>query len=443
MSGPVLSVATSTISMQTTSKSLPRGQVELTIELTAAEVAPFLTRAAEVLSESSPIPGFRPGKATVAAVQARLGAAKLWEAALEPAIKKTLVTAVAEQQLATVGAPHIEVMKLVPDQPLIYRATLSLLPSVQLPDLAKVKKIEAKPVTVDESKVTAMVDELRKMRRTEALVNHPATNQDKVTVNLTMALDRVPLEHGSQQGVSLDLGSDRYVPGLAPQLVGTSAGQTKTFPLTFPAQYHDRVLAGKTVDVTAAVQGVYELTTPPADDDWAKSLGAFSTLEELREKLRENIKTEGEMSERERQEEAVTEILINTSKFGDIPDLLVTSEVNTMLQELESNVARQGVGFDDYLRQLNKDRAALKLEFAPTAVKRIKGALVTRAVAQAQQLSATDAEARDVLEETRRHYAQDAQAATQLDTAQAKAFAKNRIIARKVMEYLRSVLVQP
>lgn len=428
--------------MQTTVKPLPRGQVELTIELTPAEVAPFLARAAEVLSESTPIPGFRPGKATVAAVQARLGATKLWEAALEPAIKKTLVRAVTDKQLATVGAPHVDVVKLEPDQPLVYRATLSLLPSVQLSDLAKVKKVEPKPVTVDEAAVTAMVDELRKMRRSEALVNRPATNQDKVTVNLTMALDRVPLEHGSQQGVSLDLSSDRYVPGFAQQLVGTSAGQTKGFPLTFPAQYHDRTLAGKTVDVSAAVQGVYELTTPPANDVWAKSLGEFSTLDELRGKLRDNLKAQGDLGERQRQEEAITDVLIGASKFGDIPDLLVTSEVNTMLQELEGNVARQGVGFDDYLRQLGKDRAALKLEFSPTAIKRIKGALVTRAVAQTQQLSATDAEARQVLEETRRHYVDDSQATGQLDSAEARAFAKNRIISRKVMEYLRGIMIK-
>lgn len=428
--------------MRTSVRKLPRGQIELTVELTPAEYEPFLRRAAEVISEEIKIPGFRPGKATLEVVRSHVGEAKLWESALEPAVKKTLVQAVNDARLPTVGSPRIEVQTLAAGNPVTYRATLSLLPEVKLPDLANVAKVAARAVAVSEARVDELIGELRKLRRSEALVARPATAQDKVTLDLTMALDRVPLERGSQRNLALDLSEDRYLPGFAQQLVGLSAGATKEFPLTFPDRYHDRSLAGKTVDVHVVMQGVYELTTPAADDAWAKSMGTFDSLDNLRAKLRNNLRTEGERAERQRQEEAITETLVNASRFGDLPDLLITTEINTMLEELERNVAGQGLAFDDYLRQIGKDRASLKLDFAPTAARRIKGALITRAVAQAQGISASDSEVADTLEETRRHYAEDGQATTQLDNAEARAFAKNRIIARKVMEYLRGKLVQ-
>ncbi len=428
--------------MRTNVRKLPRGQVELTVELTPAEYEPFLRRAAEAISEEITIPGFRPGKATLEVVRSRVGEAKLWEAALEPAVKKTLVQAVNEAQLLTVGSPRIEVQTLAAGTPVTYRATLSLLPSVQLPDLAKVAKVAPKPVEVPETRVDELINELRKIRRSEALVARPATTQDKVTLDLTMSLDRVPLERGSQRNLELDLSEDRYLPGFAQQLVGLAAGQTKQFPLTFPDRYHDRALAGKTVEVTVAVQGVYELTTPPADDAWANNVGGFASLDDLRAKLRDNLRTEGELAERQRQEEAITESLINASKFGDLPDLLITTEINTMLQELERNVAGQGLAFDDYLRQIGKDRASLKLDFTPAAAKRIKGALITRAVAQRQAIAPTPEEITQTLEETRRQYRGDELALAQLESPDALAYLRNRIVARKVMEYLRSVLVK-
>lgn len=428
--------------MRTSVRKLPRGQIELTVELTPAEYEPFLRRAAKALSEEIKISGFRPGKATLEVVRSHVGEAKLWESALEPAVKKTLVQAVNDAHLLTVGSPRIEVQTLAAGNPVTYRATLSLLPEVKLPDWANVAKVAARAAEVNEAKVDELIGELRKLRRGEALVARPATARDKVTLDLTMARDGVPLEHGSQRNLALDLSEDRYLPGFAQQLVGLSAGATKEFPLTFPDRYHDRALAGKTVDVRVVMQGVYELTTPAADDAWAKRMGTFDSLDDLRAKLRNNLRAELERAERQRQEEAITETLVNASRFGDLPDLLITTEINTMLEELERNVAGQGLAFDDYLRQIGKDRAALKLEFSPTAIKRIKGALITRAVAQAQQLSATDAEASEVLDETRRHYGDDTQAQGQLDFPEARAFAKNRIISRKAMEYLRGVMVK-
>ena len=144
-------------------KKLPRNQVELIIELSLAEYEPFLEPAAKKISEAIKIPGFRPGKASLEIIKQKVGENQIWQEALELAIKKTFSQALKEQNLDTVGRPEIDVVKLAPGNPVVYKATVSLFPKVKLGDYKKIK-ITKKPAEVKAEQIKKAISDLQKMR---------------------------------------------------------------------------------------------------------------------------------------------------------------------------------------------------------------------------------------------------------------------------------------
>src|SRR3989344_7062837 len=156
--------------MQVSSKKLPRGQAEVTVVLTVAEYQPFLQQTAAGISMRLSIPGFRPGKAPYSIVVEKIGEGKLWEEALEPAVKRTYAKAMTESKFITIGSPQLAILTIAPGNPISYRATVNLLPDVELPELEKIS-ITRKKVEVTDAEVESTLDDIRKMRRTEKLVD--------------------------------------------------------------------------------------------------------------------------------------------------------------------------------------------------------------------------------------------------------------------------------
>lgn len=427
--------------MKIDTKKIDRGRIELTIELSPAEYEPFLRRAAETISQQTSIPGFRPGKASFDVVAQRVGAAKLWEEALEPAIRRTLVQALAQEKLVTVGAPKVEVTKLAPGNPVVYQATLGLLPAVTLADYKSIK-VKAQPVTVSDEVVKKSLNDLQKMHATEVLVKRPAKNGDKVEIDFALFQDNIPVDKGGQTKLPLVIGEGTFIPGFEDQLIGLAADQTKEFTLTFPANYGQKQLAGKPGDFKVTMRSVYELTLPKLDDEFAKMLGGFKTMAELETKVRENLKTEAEHKEQQRLEEAMFDQLLGKSSFEDIPDILIDSEAKKMLEELEHNLEHQGLKFDDYLNHLKKTRADLLLDFAPQAIRRVKSALASRAIAEKENLLATEAEINGEVTKTLDAYGHDPEIKKQIETSDYRAYIGNVLTGRKVIEHLRSIMVQ-
>ena len=427
--------------MKTDVKKLPRGQVELTIELTVEEFDPFLQQAAKTISEKIKIPGFRPGKANYDLIKQRVGEGELWQEALEPAVKKTFLAALDEQKIDSVGAPQIDVLKLAPGNPVIYKATISLLPSLTLADLSKIS-VAKKPVSVKDEEIEKTLANFRQMYAKEAAVSRPAAKSDKVEIDFETFMDKIPIDHGKQEKFSLVIGEGTFIPGFEDQLIGTQAGETKTFTLKFPDNYHQKNLAGKPAEFRVSVKTVFSRTLPELNDDFAKQLGDFSGLKEIREKITENLRTESQRREDGRLEEEVFEKIIAQSQFDDIPDLLINSEAKKMLEELEFHVTQQGLKFEDYLTHLKKTREQLMLDFAPQAVKRVKSALIIRAVGLRENIKVTEPEIEAEIHETVHAYGHDPEMEKRLNEPAYRDYLKNVIMSKKVITRLKELTVK-
>lgn len=426
--------------MNVTVKKLPRGQVELTIELTTDEFQPFLEQAAKKISADIKIPGFRPGKADLATVKKTVGEASIWEEALEPAVQKTFVKAIDDEKIITVGAPQIDVEKLAPGNPVIYKAVVSIMPEVELGEIPE-KSIERKESKINPDDVKKILADLQKSRATEAKVERPSKAGDKVVINFNTFLDKIPVDNGRQDKFPLVLGEKTFIPGFEEQLAGLSVDESKEFQLKFPDAYHQKNLAGKFVDFKVKMLEVYELTLPKLDDDFAKAIG-FPTIADAEKEISENLKAEAEQKENQRLEDEVIEKVIAISNFTEIPDNLIDSEVKKMIEELEHNLSHQGLKFEDYLTHLKKNKEELMLDFSPQAVKRIKSAVALRKIREQNKIEINDSEIEEEIKNTLAAYAGNPEVEKSVNQPAYRDYLRNVLAARKVIDYLKSVMVK-
>lgn len=416
-------------------KNLPKGEIEITIELSPEELKPYMEKAAEELSQKSKIEGFRPGKAPYDIIRARFGEHAILEAGAERIVIKSYAKALKEKNIITIGSPKIDVKKMAVNNPFIFTATAATVPDTTL---GKYKNLEIKKqeTKIENEKIEKALADLAKMQSKEVLAERPAGESDKIVVDMDISKDNVPIEGGQAKDMAVILNEEHYIPGFNKELIGLKAGDEKEFDLEFPKEHFQKHLAGSKAHFKVKLKSVFEIQPPKLDDEFAKALGQKS-LEELRALIRKNMEHEASHRDEEKWEIEILNKIVENSKFSDIPELLINSEVNKMLEELKQNVARQGVAFEDYLKSINKTPDDFKLEFAPEAIKRIKIALIIREIAKAENIKADDKEVAEETEKMMNAYKDNAEMQKQIKTDDFRDYLKSRIENRKVIEVLK------
>jgi trigger factor len=368
---------------------LPNGRVELTFSVTPEEARPYLDQAVNDISTNRPLKGFRPGKAGYDDVKRAYGEMAIYEAALERIVRANYVRAVLDKQLETIGSPEIAVEKLAPDEPITFKVTANIMPNAtELADYSK-PLVESKRKEVTKESLDNALEDLRKMRRTEAVSDAAATKDDLLSIDLDIKLDDVIVEGGASKNYRVYLNEDSTIPGFTDKLVGLKKDDTKTFELSFPEDHYNKQLAGKPTTFDVKVNEVYHLELPKLDDEFAKGVGVES-LEKLQTLLKENLQKEQDQRADEAAEIELLEKLVKGSKFTDIPDILVSEEVRRMISELQHSIEHQGGNIEDYLASLKKSADELRLDFVPRALDRIKTAVVLREIAKRENVEVTD-----------------------------------------------------
>lgn len=423
--------------MQITTKPLPKSSVAIDVELGVEELQPYLRKAAESLSREHPMKGFRPGKVPYEMAAARYGEMALYEEAADQAVRDAYVRAVREQNLKTIGSPRVELKTIAPDNPVRFTATVAVLPSVTLPDLTTIT-VKRRTVAIAPADVDRALEDLRKLQPTEALVDRPAAATDKVVVDLDLTRDKVPLEGGQARGHAIHLTEQYYLPKVKEELIGMTRGETKSFPLAFPKDHYQKHLAGTTVDCTVTVKDVYSVEIPPLDDAFAKRL-AQQNLSGLRALVERNLTEEAQRKANDAEEIEMLDAIVAKSTISDLPELLITSEARRMVDELERGVAGQGLAFEEYLKKIEKTRDELFLNFAPEAVKRVKVALATRSVAEAQPDASvvSDAEVDAEIKDQLARYEDTPEFHQRMQSDEARDYVRGMLRNRKVIEWLR------
>lgn len=423
--------------MQITVDQKPKAQLAITVELSVEEMKPYLEKAAEELSKQFKIEGFRPGKASLGIVIGKLGAQAVWEHAAEVAVRKTFIQAIREKDIPTIGQPHIHIQKLAPENPFIYQAETAVLPEVTIGDYTKFST-KKKPGVVVPADVDKAIEDLRDMFATEALVDREAKHGDKVEVDIDLFQDHVAIEGGSSKAHPIVIGSGHFIPGFEDQLVGVKKDQEKKFSLPFPKDYHNEKLAGKNGEFAVKVKSVFEVKKPELNDELAKKAGSFTTLSELRTKLEQNLKTEADDKEDTVFERELIEELIKRSKFGELPEMLIESELQKMMNELQEQVERQGGKWEDYLKATKKTVDVLKTEFREQAVRRVQAALLIRTLGKQENIQADPKQIEEELKSTKAMYATNPEILERIDSEDYRDYLRGMNVNKRVVEFLKS-----
>lgn len=417
-------------------KLLENAQAELTISVPPSDYERLLESAAKRISQRTAIAGFRPGNAPYFVVAKEVGEMNILREALESVIQKSFYEAVTAEKLETIGMPKIDIEKLAPGNDIVYKATVSLLPSVDLADLDTITT-EWKVKTIGETDIMEAVESLRGLQAAETIKDGVAGVADKVVVDMDMLVDLVPIDGGQAKDYEVYLGEEHYIPGFNKALIGSKAGEEKKFTLQFPESHYQKMLAGKNVDFVVKIKVVFERKLPELNDGFAQKLGQ-PTVTKLKELVKKNLESEAEQKAEARWEIGILDALIEKSKFDRIPDILIDAERQKMFYELKRDLERNGVSIEQYLSDIKKDEKELFKEFRDQAEKRAKAALVSREIARRQGLSPTHEEIDTEVDHLKKVYKENSEYVENLKKPEVRDTIATMLQNRKVMAYLKA-----
>ena len=423
-------------------KKLPKSQVELTIEVSPVEMEADLKKAAEKISADTNIPGFRPGKAPYEIVKQKFGEMAILQEALDDIISRTYYEAVKENKIVSIGQPKIDIEKMAPENPLIYKAVVSVLPAIKIGDYQKLKikkeKAAVKPEAVDQ-----VIADIRKMRAKETLADKAAEKDNKLEIDFDVYLDKVPIDHGSQKKYPITIGEGRFIPGFEEKLIGMKAGEEKRFELKFPETYFEKKLAGKQAEFKVKCNQVFKVEPPALNDEFAKNIsnGQFKDVAEMKENILKNLTEEEQAKQAQKTEQEMWDKVLAVCEFEELPEALVENEAHKMVHELEDNISQQGLAFEDYLKSINKTHDDLENDFRPAAEKRAKTAILAREIYNEQKFEVTEDEIEKEIGEMLKRYPANPEVDKQLHSEMYKDYLKNMIGNRKVAEYLKEIII--
>ncbi len=418
--------------MTITKKTLPKSQIELTIEIPFSDVLPYLKKTAKKIN----LPGFRNGNVPYEIIKEKMGEEKLLKDSISNIIQYTLLDAFLKENLEVIGEPKAEITNQKINEPFIYKALVSILPKIKL-NGEKDIKIERKEIKAEDEEIKKVIDEMREQYVKEAIVSRAAKMGDKVLADVIMAINKIPLEGGQFKNQPIILGEKMFPKELSDNLAGRKKGEEKKFEIEYPKEHFDKKIAGKIIEFTIKLNEIYERILPEVNDEFALSLGQFDNLEKLKEYIKNLILTDKKRREEERVEEEILKKVIEKSEVEELPDILIENETEKMMRELEYNVASQGGKFDDYLNHIKKTEEELKKDFKKKAEERIKTSLAIRKISENEEIKISDAEIEEEINKILKLYPNNQKIKAHTQEKEYKNYLKNILMNRKVIDKLK------
>ncbi len=369
--------------MKTIVAPLEGNKVKLSVEVDEDEFDKAVSAAYRKIAREVRIPGFRPGKAPRKVLETRLGAQVGREQALNDALPDYYAQAITDNDVDAIDAPHIDITAGEEDGPVAFDATVEVRPVVQVPGYGGLR-VEIDRPEVSEEEVDAQVDRMRQVQATFGDVDRAARDEDAVTIDITGTLDGEAQDGLTADDYSYTIGTKAITPEVDEQLTGAKAGDILEFGATHPDPDEERQLRFKVL-----VKQVRERVLPDADDDWASENSEYETIEALRQSIRDRSSLMRRAQAQSALREATGAALARLVE-DDVPEALVTHEMNHRAQDLAMRLQAQGLTPEQWLAVTGKSSDDLTAELREAAETSAKVDLALRAVADAEQIACTD-----------------------------------------------------
>lgn len=389
-------------------KKLPESKVEISVTLPWEEWQGEMEHAAEHLGKDVKVAGFRPGKVPRDVIEKRFGKDALLMEAAEHVVDHSYPKVLKENKLDAIGRPEVKLGKVALGETFEYNVVTTVMPEVTLKSWKdSVKKINVdfakKSDTVEDAEIDAELGRLADMRAKLVTVNREARLNDNVLVDFSVLQDGVLIENGKSEKHPLVLGKGVFIPGFEEQLLGMKEGEEKTFELTFPNEYHAKHLAGKKATFQVKLGVVQEREIPVVDDAFAVSLGKFTSLEKLKENIRQGMFEEQKAKQKAERRTQILDALVKRAEI-EYPEILVEEESNRMIREFEMQIQSMGLSFTEYLVQMKKTEDELKKDWVPQAKKRLAAHIILDMLAEEEGIEIDSKDVEEEMNKTLQHY---------------------------------------
>ena len=364
-----------------------KSAVELVIEIGGEEFEAAVQKAYLKQRNKINVPGFRKGKAPRKIIEGMFGSGVFYEDAINELYPKAYAEAVEQEKLDVVSWPNVEVLEAGKDG-LTFKATVTVRPEVKLGEYKGLTAEKEEVKITDEDIDNELKPYINRASRM-VTVEREAQNGDTVVIDFEGFKDGVPFDGGKAEGHSLELGSGAFIPGFEDQLVGTKAGDEKDVNVTFPEDYHAEDLAGAPVVFKVKVHEVKEKQLPTVDDEFAKDVSEFDTLEAFKKDLADKLTERREAQAKRAFEAAIMEQVMDNMEV-EIPDAMVAYETDQMVEDMARRIQAQGIPFEQYMAMTGMTIDIVRSQAAAAAMERVRRDLALGAVVAAENIEISD-----------------------------------------------------
>lgn len=335
------------------------------------------------------IPGFRKGKVPKQIIEMNYGKKIFYEDAINILLPELYEEAIEELELDPIDQPEIDVDEIETGKPVNIKIEVDVKPEVKL---GEYKGMELEKIEYDVTD-EMVEEELEKMQNENARLldasERSIKENDLANIDFIGYLDGEEFPGGSAEGQELEIGSETFIPGFEEQLIGKNKDEEVDVNVTFPEDYGQEELAGKEVVFKVKINDIKEKELPELDDEFAKDISEFDTIEEVKTDIKEKFEKQFEEQEKIQKENSVIGKLVEISEF-DVPDAMVESQLENEIRQFDARLRNQGLELEKYLEMTNSNPEDLAEQLRPTAKMRVEGDLVLQALVEAENIEVTE-----------------------------------------------------
>ena len=421
--------------MSTTVEKISSNKVKLSFDIDAAKFDEAMGKAYIKVRGQVAIPGFRKGHAPRKMIENMYGEGVFYDEAFELIFDEVYGPAIDENKLEVVDRPQVDIQQIGTGKNLQFTCEVFVKPDVTLGEYKGVE-VKKEHTLVTEDDVNAEIEKERNKQAAEVSVDDRAVAEgDTVNLDYSGSVDGVKFAGGTAEGQTLKIGSHTFIPGFEEQMVGMNIGEEKDLNVTFPTEYHAPDLAGKEAVFHVKVNSITETQLPALDDDFAKDISEFDTLDAYKADVRAKLEAQAA----ERDNNAFTNAVIEkvmANATVEIPDAMVERQIDSMVRNFEARLAQQGLKLADFMKYTGQDEKSLRNQYRDQAEKSVRANLVLEAVENVEKFEAAEEEIDAEIEKFAKQIGQNVEDLKKNLTEGDREYFKADVIRDKAVKFL-------
>ncbi|MDI9512938.1 MAG: trigger factor [Eubacteriales bacterium] len=419
---------------KTALEKLDNNKVKLTIHVGQDSFEEGMQKSYLKNRKSISIPGFRKGKVPRKVMEQYFGESILYEDAINEVFPPAYDQAVKETGIEPVDRPELDIVQIGSGQDFIFTAEVTVKPEVELGQYKGFEVDRVEYIVTDEEVEERIKQTLEQNARWVSVEDRPVKTGDRVILDYSGSIDGELFEGGTAEKQNLEIGSGHFIPGFEEQMVGMELGEEKDLKVTFPEEYHAEELKGKEATFHVKLHEIKEKELPDLDDEFAKDVSEFDTLDEYRADIKQKLEKNAEERSNTELKNNLIDLAVNNAKV-DIPDVMVDFELDNMLRDIDNQLRYNGLNIESYLKIANTSIDDFRAQYKDDAYNRVKTQLVIEAIGKAENIEVSEEDYEKQYELLAKQYNQEVETIKK-SLQGGLEHLENSIIAEKTIELL-------